>query len=209
MKKYGILLCIMILLFTFGCGKDKKNLEQIKIDIEDIIADNGSYDNYSSCIIDKENGKLIIELFDNSITEQKLFRENIYDSDILVFKEAPLEELADIYEIDQAYLTIKEETITNSGLMLVINDKSLSGHLFDDSNIIEKYDNDNWVIFKDKGEDVKDTNFINVRGVMEEQLSWGESYGLLASGEYRIVKSFCVDSECQTKENLYVKFVIE
>ena len=66
-----------------------EKLENIHKDVDDSIAkykENNEYHNLASTGVDREKNKLIIELIDNSKEQQKWFRENIYDSEYIVFK---------------------------------------------------------------------------------------------------------------------------
>ena len=44
------------------------------------------YENFASSYVDEEKNRVIIELVDNSKKEQKWFRNNIYDSEYILFK---------------------------------------------------------------------------------------------------------------------------
>lgn len=67
-----------------------EELEIIHEDVDDSIAkykENNEYHNVASTGVDREKYILIIELVDNSTEQQKWFRDNIYDSNYIVFKQ--------------------------------------------------------------------------------------------------------------------------
>jgi len=67
-----------------------EELENIHKEVDDSIEkyrENNEYHNVASTGVDREKYRLIIELVDNSTEQQKWFRENIYDSKYLVFKQ--------------------------------------------------------------------------------------------------------------------------
>ncbi len=67
-----------------------EELENIHKDVDDSIAkyqENNEYHNVASTGVDREKYRLIIELVDNSDSARKWFRENIYDSKYIVFKQ--------------------------------------------------------------------------------------------------------------------------
>ena len=73
------------------CVIDLESLENIHEIIDNRLVEyeqvNGKkYSNVASTGVDREKNKLIIELIDNSKEQQKWFRENIYDSEYIVFK---------------------------------------------------------------------------------------------------------------------------
>ena len=49
--------------------------------------ENHEYGNFASCGVDKDKNRVIIELVDNSKEEQQWFRNNIYDSKYLLFRQ--------------------------------------------------------------------------------------------------------------------------
>lgn len=67
-----------------------EELENIHKEVDDSIEkyrENNEYHNVASTGVDREKYRLIIELVDNSTEQQKWFRENIYDSKYIVFKQ--------------------------------------------------------------------------------------------------------------------------
>lgn len=49
--------------------------------------ESNEYNNFASSGVDRQKNRLIIELIDNSKKEQQWFRDNIYDSEYIVFKQ--------------------------------------------------------------------------------------------------------------------------
>ena len=67
-----------------------EELEDIHKEVDDSIEkykENNEYHNVASTGVDREKYRLIIELVDNSTEQQKWFRDNIYDSKYIVFKQ--------------------------------------------------------------------------------------------------------------------------
>ena len=67
-----------------------EELEDIHKEVDDSIEkykENNQYHNVASTGVDREKYRLIIELVDNSTEQQKWFRDNIYDSKYIVFKQ--------------------------------------------------------------------------------------------------------------------------
>ena len=77
---------------TYVEVNDKISMEELKI-MQDEIGDNlkkyrehNVYDNFSSCFVDEEKNRIVVELINDSQEEQSWFRRNIYDSEYIVFK---------------------------------------------------------------------------------------------------------------------------
>lgn len=103
MKKiFLIAICILIT----GCQKEK-NIYTIKANIEENILKHKDYNNLSSCKIDEINNTISIELINNSEEEQEWFKNNISNSNKLIFKqgkEIKQEELTYVYNYINDYI---------------------------------------------------------------------------------------------------------
>ena len=82
MKKF---ICLFLMFFLVGCNKKitYEKLRKIQDEVTDIIVEK-EYTNFASGYVD--GNYVIIELVDNSKSNQKWFRENIYDSKYIKFK---------------------------------------------------------------------------------------------------------------------------
>ncbi len=87
MKLLIVLICSLLLI----CGCENKEQDKISIDeltgIKEKIGQNITldYTNLSDCYIDESKNLVVVELINNSEEEQKWFRENIYNSEYIVF----------------------------------------------------------------------------------------------------------------------------
>lgn len=108
-------------------------------------------------------------------------------------------------------LSIKENTLTNTGATLVLKN---------DSNVVIEYGNPYEIEIKKDGEWHKinvELNFtmpafgLEPGETKERDFKWENGYGKLASGEYRIIKSIDIEKEDGTYESFYVsaEFTIE
>ena len=64
----------------------KSDLQKIQDELTDKVVSFKDYDNFAGCGPDEKEKFIIVELLDNSMKEQKRFRENIYDSPYIKFK---------------------------------------------------------------------------------------------------------------------------
>ena len=78
---------------TYVDVNNKISIDKLKI-IQDEIGDNlkkyrdhNVYDNFAACFVDEEKNRVVVELVNNSKEEQIWFRNNIYNSDYIVFKQ--------------------------------------------------------------------------------------------------------------------------
>ena len=108
-------------------------------------------------------------------------------------------------------LSIKENTLTNTGATLVLKN---------DSEVDVQYGNPYEIEIKKDGEWHKinvELNFtlpafiLKPNETKEWEFSWENGYGELASGNYRIIKSIDVEQEDGTYKSFYVsaEFTIE
>ena len=104
---------------------------------------------------------------------------------------------AELQNIDNVYMTIKQDTLTTSGVTIIIDDKSEGKYLYGDEYRIDKYENE-W----------KELSYIksniawNLKayipdklGKLEFKLNWKDIYGELTPGRYRIVKKVLIDNQ--------------
>ncbi len=90
-------------------------------------------------------------------------------------------------------LSIKENTLTNKGLTIIIENKSNDKYIYGNSYYLEYYENDKWNIMN------QTSNTLEAYGLkpnqkIENTIDWSYSYGELPSGKYRIVKNFLKDN---------------
>ena len=118
--------------------------------------ESNEYTNFASSGVDRENYRLIIELIDNSEKEQQWFRENIYDSKYIVFKQGGPYTTSNVNTIKfNEYLTRDEGRIVylagnmndfyvkdSDSKKVKLKDYAKTWQTIDDiiKHIIEKYD---------------------------------------------------------------------
>ena len=101
-------------------------------------------------------------------------------------------------------LSVKENTLTNTGVTLILKN---------DSNVDVQYGNPYEMEIKKDGEWYKinvELNFtlpaftLKSKETKEIKLNWENSYGHLAKGKYRIIKGVDIEKEDGTFESFYV-----
>ena len=101
-------------------------------------------------------------------------------------------------------LSVKENTLTNTGVTLILKN---------DSNVDVQYGNPYEMELKKDGEWYKinvELNFtlpaftLKSKETKEIKLNWENSYGHLAKGKYRIIKGIDIEKEDGTFESFYV-----
>ena len=108
-------------------------------------------------------------------------------------------------------LSIKEDTLTNTGAILVLKN---------DGDVDVEYGNPYEIEIKKDGQWHKinvELNFtlpsfsLKSKETKELELNWENGYGKLVSGDYRIIKGFDIEKEDGTFETFYVsvEFIIE
>ena len=209
MKKICFLI-IMCALLLMGCNKEMtvKDLKKIQVEIEDKVAEAGYYDNYSSCSIDEKEMKVVIELIDNSPSKQAEFRNNVYDSDYIIFKSGSLDEE---YSETGISLEIKEETVSKNSLTATLSNNTKKEYYYGNEYYIEVLNDDqfekidylNTPAWNDKLNEIMPSSSVDIN------FTWKAFYGDLSNGNYQIVKDVCLDKGCSEKETIYAEFTIE
>lgn len=92
-------------------------------------------------------------------------------------------------------ITIKEDSITNKGMKIKIEDTNENPYKYDSWFQLEKLENDDWKTV-DILEDTKDEEFVfeiynDVKdGIIEETINWENIYGRLEKGKYKLIKRY-------------------
>ena len=92
--------------------------------------------------------------------------------------------------IDKVMVSIKENTLTKTGAVLIIKNESNTNHLTGEAFYVEKKENGKWYSLKPKhvlfwiaiGYDIKTNE------EREFECNWDDMYGKLEKGTYRLVK---------------------
>lgn len=101
-------------------------------------------------------------------------------------------------------LEIKENTLTDTGLTLIMKNNSINDVLYGEDYKLEIKENGTWYNI-----DVE-INFISIgyaiksKETKELVINWENSYGKLASGDYRIIKSVSYNGNAEYKNDFYI-----
>jgi hypothetical protein len=117
--------------------------------------------------------------------------------------------------LEGVVLEIKENTLTNTGLTLIIKNVSPNDYVYGSKYDIDKKINDNWepVPVRDIPIYWVDTaNMLNGNSVTELEIGWVWLYGELSPGNYRVVKNFAYSTSYNVSGDYYpisVEFTID
>lgn len=129
MRLYKITLLLLITLISTGCEKvqiTENDLENDFNKINDYYLTNEIDDNFVFTYIDLSNNKVVVGLKENTKEEQTKFKENIINSDNIIFVNAK------DYKDNNYYESVKEENI-NKCLNSV-----LGGYISTEESIIKE-----------------------------------------------------------------------
>lgn len=118
--------------------------------------------------------------------------------------------------IDEITVTIKDDSLTKTSMIVHIEEKDIKRVVYGESFIIEKKENNKW-------KEVKKINtnyafnsmayYANYNGVLEMYQDWSKIYGELDKGKYRLVKDVFYESDTpitdEDKYYIYVEFDIK
>lgn len=115
-----------------------------------------------------------------------------------------------IDEFDDISMYIKEGTLTNRSVTVIINDNSDRENIYGASYKIEKEENGIWIELESKNEMVFNSigYIVNEDNTLEFDIDWEYFYGKLKNGKYRLLKDFGESGE-GFRNNVSVEFVIE
>ena len=102
-------------------------------------------------------------------------------------------------------LTIKNDTLTNSSVGIIITNNSDKICEFGDEYLLEKKEFGIWKKLKALHKDIwwnANTQELLIGEKYEENINWEDNYGILKKGEYRLVKII-------NDERVSVEFTIE
>lgn len=120
-----------------------------------------------------------------------------------------------VMSIDGITMEIKNDTLTSTGLTLIIKDTTTERYIFGDNFYIERKEENDWkkvnAIHKDYGFD--DIAYYADTKDLELNQNWDYIYGKLSNGSYRLVKSTFKDSDKPILDEdiqyIYVEFDIK
>jgi hypothetical protein len=108
--------------------------------------------------------------------------------------------------LDGVVLEIKENTLTNTGLTLIIKNVAPNKYAWGSSYWVEKQINNNWEPVPDLGGNygwTMEMRILQRSSITEEEIHWEWWLGELSSGDYRIVKTFAYLYPDQTNGDYY------
>ena len=106
----------------------------------------------------------------------------------------------------QVTRTLKEDTITNSGVTVIITNRTNVKFDYIAWFSLEQKINNEWIKIEsnDANNEEIESTYIMPNESIEMKLDWGKSYGILKNGEYRLV----FDSFSNLDEHDYIEFSI-
>lgn len=101
------------------------------------------------------------------------------------------------YSIDNLSMEIKNGTLTNKGLTLIIRDNTNDVYVFGQEFYVEKQENDVWSKVKEIHTDYSfnEMAYYAKEGKLELNQDWEYMYGTLGKGTYRLVKKVFKESD--------------
>ena len=115
-----------------------------------------------------------------------------------VFNNVSYEIVVKVHHIDGVSMKIKDNTLTDTSMVVIIEDLNKEKYTFGQEFYIEKKDNDRWIKlktingdygFNEMGYLVGDDN------LLEMKQDWSSMYGKLLKGHYRLVKYVYRDNQ--------------
>ena len=108
-------------------------------------------------------------------------------------------------------MTIKNNTLTNSGLTLLMKNNTDQTYYYGPQYSLEKYENGKYVSFEPKETLVWNAILYNIKTneEKEETIDWTYGYDKLKSGKYRLVRYFTSEENLPYSSNVAEKIYIE
>lgn len=124
-----------------------------------------------------------------------------------------VEEKFEPTEINGISMTIKDGTLTNKEVTVIINDTNGKGtYVYGTEFWIEKKEDDNWVSPEKTDNNCAFTQvayYVGDDGLLEFNQNWECMYGKLKKGTYRLVKSTFLESDIPITEDEEKYFSVE
>lgn len=108
-----------------------------------------------------------------------------------IFINAELKNKDEMNELKNVYMEIKEGTLTEEGVTIIITDYSGNKYSYGTWFKIEKYENGNWIELNFIHDNIAFNSIAygtDINGKLELTHDWSYMYGKLPSGKYRLVK---------------------
>lgn len=108
-------------------------------------------------------------------------------------------------------ISIKENSLTNEGMILIIKNNSNQIYHYGPEYSLEKYENGEFVTFEPK--EILSWNSvlynIKVDEEKEEVIDWTYGYDKLKDGKYRLVRHFTLEENITSSANVSEEFFVE
>lgn len=94
-----------------------------------------------------------------------------------------------VNDLDNVEMSIKEGSLSNNGLTLIIKDTSKRNNIYGNDYYIEEFTNNRWNKVKTKNDLIFTSIGYRINGTKEFKINFEYNYGTLKKGHYRIIKS--------------------
>lgn len=111
---------------------------------------------------------------------------------IEVFNNVKYDTKVNVDYINGVTMSIKDGTLTNSSVVVIIEDLNENKYVYSEAFLIEKRENDKWIEIKTINDDYGFNEMgylVNEDNKLEMKQDWFKIYGNLEKGKYRLVKS--------------------
>ena len=112
---------------------------------------------------------------------------------------------------DKIVMEIKENTLSESGMTLVMKNNANQTYYYGPEYLLEKYENGKFITYESKEPLVWNHILYNIKmkDEKEEIIEWTYGYDKLKSGKYRLVRYFTSKENLPYSSNVAEKFYVE
>ena len=172
-KKFKIMFIIILILLisfiiyiianlsVFKTSNEIKDKENINTTDTGIFEEMSSQQNYTNNFTNNSENNLGIEEKDNNKVEPS---------------------------IENVKFSVKENTLTNTGATFIIIDTNEIPYTYSEWYCIQKKNENKWETMQPVIKENYDALMVGDNGKVEFKINWGDLYGELQNGEYRMVK---------------------
>ena len=115
--------------------------------------------------------------------------------------------------LEDVSMIIEEDSLTNTSAKIIITDlNKKEKHIYSENYNIEKKEDNQWKELKlltDNASSTPREYFPDSNGMLEFHIYWGNFYGELQPGKYRIVKYASINNSVNDKGIVYAEFTIK